>query len=78
MCQMNKTVSAPLLRQVNMSLQNNWVSGERDEVSVLEMIVLRGTGNRATCLSTYLCLTKVPDEEMTHQSAVMTHDGFPQ
>lgn len=32
-----------------MSLQNNWVSGERDEVSVLEMIVLQGTGNRATC-----------------------------
>lgn len=77
MCQKNKTVSPPLLRQVNMSLQNNWVSGPRVEVSVLEMIV-RGTGNHATSLSTYLCLTKAWGEEMAHQSAVMAHDGFPQ
>lgn len=49
MCQKNKTVSPPLLRQVNVSLQNDWVSGQRDELSVREMIVLRGTGNHATC-----------------------------
>lgn len=74
-------ISTLIIKQVNKLLQNNWVNGQRDALSAV-----RPSFNKVQEAPCHLfinilleCLAKALDEEkLTHQSAIMAHDGFPQ